>query len=295
MSEAPNLMICPVCQETLYLSDEATSYCCQNNHFFDIARQGYINLLTSNQKKSLLPGDSKDMVFARREFLNKGHYENVSDKLNAIIIRELLQNAAASVSFNGKAFSLLDLGCGEGYYTNRLLQAIDMLPDASSLYVNYCGIDISKEAIRYSSSANKRVSWIVGTNFHLPFQKDSFNCIFSVFSPVMASECNRILKQKGIFIRILPGTHHLIEIRDIIYAETILSPDTDEPEPFEGLEHVGTEKISYQIDLNQEELIGLVQMTPHYWKTSQEDKNALKAFSALRVTVSMMIYIYQKP
>lgn len=295
MLDVQNLTICPICREPLILGAEKNAYSCLNNHYFDVARQGYINLLTSNQKKSKLPGDSKDMVAARRLFLQNGHYKKISEKLNALIIADFLRSRLGP-------YAILDLGCGEGYYTGRLMADADRTasensdPSQADYHdpVNYYGIDISKEAVKWASSDNKRAIWIVGTNYHLPLKNASFDCIFSVFSPVLWSECIRILKQKGLFVRILPGTRHLIEIRDIIYPKTILNEDAGKSEPPNGLQHLETEKIEYTIDLNQNELLELVQMTPHYWKTSQTDKNALKEFSALNVTVSMLIFIYQK-
>ncbi len=280
MLDHNHLTICPICQEPLTLLNAQRAFRCTNNHFFDIAKQGYINLLSSNQKKSKLPGDSKVMVSARRLFLQRGHYAKISDKLSTLIIED------AEKKTTDVPYTILDLGCGEGYYTGQLMSA---LSDAE-----HYGIDISKEAVKCASATSKKASWIVGTNYHLPFKSDSFDCIFSVFSPVLASECSRVLKKGGIFLRILPATRHLIEIRDIIYPETILSEDSEKAQEQEGFSHIRTESITYAMDLDQEELLELVQMTPHYWKTSRTDKNALKEFSALNVTVSMLILIYQK-
>ena len=279
MLDQSHLTICPICQEPLLLVNALRAFRCSNNHYFDIAKQGYINLLSSNQKKSKLPGDSKVMVSARRLFLQRGHYAKISEKLSSLIIEDALKRLPSP-------YTILDLGCGEGYYTGHLMSALS--------HAQYYGIDISKEAVKYASASNKKATWIVGTNYHLPFKSDSFDCIFSVFSPVLASECSRALKKRGVFLRILPATLHLIEVRDIIYPETILSEDSEKMQKQDGFSHIGTETITYAIDLNQEELLELVQMTPHYWKTSKTDKNALKEFSALKVTVSMLILIYQK-
>jgi 23S rRNA (guanine745-N1)-methyltransferase len=110
----------------------------------------------------------------------------------------------------------------------------------------------------------------------------------------MLSECCRTLKSQGLFIRVLPGVSHLIEIRDIIYPKTLLNPEAEKEEACFGLTHMATERIEFTMDLNQESLLDLVRMTPHYWKTTQADKNALKEFSALQVTASLLVFVYKK-
>ena len=299
MCDPQELLICPLCQEPLTQGLPTGFLRCANNHHFDIARQGYINLLPSNRKKSRLPGDSKDMVASRRLFLNGEHYSRIADRLSRLLSEDLLSisgkehGEGCDSRLQGQIpYTVLDLGCGEGYYTRRVMGELARQNPYTPLH--FYGIDISKAAVKQASAMTKKACWIVGTNYHLPIKSDSLNGIFSVFSPVMLSECCRTLKSQGLFIRVLPGASHLIEIRDIIYPKTLLNTEAEKEEACVGLTHMTTEKIEFNMGLNQESLLDLVRMTPHYWKTTQADKNALKEFSALQVTASLLVFVYKK-
>ena len=107
------LLLCPVCKECLAKDSSSKTYKCSNNHSYDIAKEGYVNLLISNQKRSKNLGDSKEMVLARIDFLNRGYYKVLSDKINQII-------AEALGNKKNDKINILDLGCGEGYYLVNL-------------------------------------------------------------------------------------------------------------------------------------------------------------------------------
>ena len=103
------MFICPICKTKL--NTHGKTYRCENNHSFDVAKQGYVNLLPVNKKHSDNPGDSKEMVLARRAFLESGYYDCFTEKLREII----------NSLFNGKEkITIADCGCGEGYYDGRL-------------------------------------------------------------------------------------------------------------------------------------------------------------------------------
>ena len=118
------MLRCPVCHEPIFKQNDKI-YCCKNNHSFDIAKKGYVNFLLSHKMNSKLPGDNKLMVDARSEFLGKGYYD---------IFREKLINLIDE--FHPK--TILDAGCGEGYYTNEIHK------DSRKIF----GIDISKTALQ---------------------------------------------------------------------------------------------------------------------------------------------------
>ena len=103
-------LCCPICKEQLNLVDR--QYLCPNRHSFDIARQGYVNLLTVQQKHSLNPGDTREQVLSRREFLEAGFYAPIA---------ETLVQTAKELGIFGQ---ILDVGCGEGYYSARLAEAL---------------------------------------------------------------------------------------------------------------------------------------------------------------------------
>jgi len=294
-----SFLICPVCKEALTRSASEKSFNCLNNHSFDVSKQGYINLLTNSQKNSNQPGDSKKMVQARRDFLSKGYYSELSSKMNQFIFNQLQfpvtdLNADPRLNANSNStpppLSILDIGCGEGYYTNELMK----LTKEKSIPASFVGLDISRDAIKFASSSNKEILWVVGNSHYLPIEDSSLDCELSVFSPVKIPEVIRTLKDDGVFIRVLPGANHLIEIRNIIYPNVILAEEKDLASEYEGLILKDELKVSYAISLDNESILALVQMTPHYWKTSKDNKEALKEIESLNVTIDMHIGTFSK-
>ena len=282
-NEYHDLLICPICKNELVRMFKEKTYQCINNHNFDIAKQGYVNLLTNNQKKSKLPGDSKEMVQARTRFLSKGYYSTLSVKINECVIKQL-------EIINSNSYNILDVGCGSGYYTNELMKSIQ----ERNITAYYFGLDISKEAVKCASASNKLITWVVANSFYLPFEEDFFHCILSVFSPVKIEECTRVMKNNGIFIRVLPGINHLIQIRDIIYETVILNEGKDPNDAYEGLKLIDMSKVCFDISMEKEDILSLVEMTPHYWKTSKFNKEPLNDIRMLTVTIDMQILIYEK-
>lgn len=283
MSAKGKLLICPICQSGLDLIEAQDMYQCVNRHAFDVARQGYVNLLPSHLKGSKAPGDSKEMVLARREFLAKGHYEPLSDRINHLVF--------STADGNGKTFgTLLDIGCGEGYYLTRLLKA----QEPHKLRADAYGLDISKEAVKAAAAGEKTAVWLVGNSHFVPLQGNAFDCVLSVFSPILGSEIARLLKPLGVFLRVLPGPEHLLEMRQVIYPEVIQGPEKTAVEAFPELVFLKEETVRYPIELTADELTDLVKMTPHFWKTTKADKEKLAQFNKLTVTIDMRILVYGK-
>lgn len=276
------LLLCPVCKEKLIKDDSKKLYRCNNNHTYDIAREGYVNLLISNQKRSKNPGDSKEMVLSRVEFLNRGYYKPISDKINEIITQTLEKS-------DDNKFTIMDLGCGEGYYLNSSKTYMD----EKNIEADFYGMDVSKEAVRYASKINKACVWAVGNNFNIPADDKSIDCLLSVFSPIDINECNRVLKDNGIFIRVLPRTDHLIQLRNIIYPEVHLNNKIYKADENEN-EYVNETNVTFDIELNKEEILSLLKMTPHYWKSTQENKEKLEVYDSLVITIDMRIGVFKR-
>lgn len=153
-NEDHDLLVCTVCKHRLVQMIREKTYQCINDHNFDIAKQGYVNLLVNNQKKSRLPGDSKEMVHARTKFLSKGYYDTLSRRINECVIEQL--NKISSNSYN-----ILDIGCGNGYYTNELMKSTQ----EKNIFAYYYGLDISKEAVKFASTSNKFITWVVANSY----------------------------------------------------------------------------------------------------------------------------------
>lgn len=275
MSKNQSIIKCPICEKPLNKIQEDKSYKCGSNHSYDIAKQGYTNLLLSNQKKSNHPGESKEMIRIRREFLDKDYYKAVSDELNAVAEKFLELNQV----------KVLDLGCGEGYYLNQMEQYFDGDKD-----IEYYGLDISKEALKLAAVRNKSVEWLVASSFATPFMDKSFDLLLSVFSPISDEECERLIADNGKFIRVLPNANHLIELREVIYDK--LEERREGKINSKCLKCVYERNVTYSIELEQEDLQKLLQMTPHYWKTSPENKEKVLKLPRLSVSIDMNISVF---
>ena len=169
--------LCPICGSEL--SRRERSLVCPSRHSFDIARQGYVNLLAVQQKHSLTPGDTREQVLSRRAFLEAGFYQPISDALN----RAALDHGASG--------EILDIGCGEGYYSARL---------AKALGVPLTGLDISKEAVRCAAAKYKDASWICATASHIPVADGSVGTLTSLFALTLPEEFRRVLRDDGVFL-----------------------------------------------------------------------------------------------
>lgn len=139
---------CPLCHQPL--SREKNSYICPQRHQFDMAKEGYVNLLPVQHKRSRDPGDSAEMMQARRAFLDAGHYQPLRDAIVAQL-RERLDD---------KATAVLDIGCGEGYYTHAFA---DALPEITTF-----GLDVSKVAIKAAAKRYPQVTFCVASSHRLP-------------------------------------------------------------------------------------------------------------------------------
>ncbi len=263
-------ILCPHCAQPLLR--EQSSLLCRQGHRFDIARQGYINLLPVQQKHSLHPGDTRQMVLARRSFLEAGYYRPIAQTL-----RELLQTHAPT------AQTVLDAGCGEGYY----LRALRHIPER-------CGIDISKEAVRFAAARDKEALWLTATAAHLPFAQESFDCLLSMFALTVEAEFLRVLRKGGIFVEVLTGPDHLTALREIIYPQV---QRKQKPLQLEkpGFLLLESRCLSFDFQLQTPEAVqSLLYMTPHLWRISSAGAQALQQTASLEEHSQIIFRIYQK-
>ena len=259
--------VCPICSGILKC--EKPAWHCENGHSFDVARQGYVNLLTVQQKHSLSPGDTREMVVARRDFLDGGYYIPIAQKLRELVSR-----------FAPQCKSVLDVGCGEGYYLSQI--------DAEEKW----GIDISKEAVRYASARDKSVHFVTATAAHLPFAEGSFDCLLSMFALTMAEEFSRVLKEQGIFIQVLAGEKHLLGLKGIIYPTLLEKQKTLQPE-LDGFTLLHHETLTFDFTVKGQALVrDLLYMTPHVWRISKEGAAALEKTERLSDRAEVVFNVY---
>jgi 23S rRNA (guanine745-N1)-methyltransferase len=269
---------CPVCENMLTAG--TGQYICKNNHSFDIAKEGYVNLLYP-AKRNTEQGDSKEMVLARRGFLQKGHYRALSDGL---------AGAVKDIS-SGKPVTLVDSACGEGYYLKYIIDS-PAVPD--NVGISAYGFDISKSAIKLAAKNNKNIAFAVANVFKLPVLDKSVDAVLSVFSPFNEDEIFRVTKDRGRWIIVRPGAHHLFELKSKLYDRVELNDGAFQLSRFKVLEKID---LRYNIDIRDSETIrDLITMTPYYWKTGRgRIESVIKGMAAMQSRIEFDITICHKP
>lgn len=280
--QAENLA-CPIDGERLEPHEKHLF--CVNRHSFDIARQGYINLLPVQHKRTKNPGDSKEMVLARAQFLNSGIYEPVARKLAEITCTQIADYTEAC---------LVDAGCGEGYYLDFVFN--ELKAQEGDIDLSFIGLDISKAAIAEAAKRNKQITWIVGTNRRPPVDNGSVDIISCVFGFQSFEGFKKILKPGGRIILIEPGPDHLKELREIIYAEVEKSGPTDISGPEKiGFSIIDEQQLQFRTEvINNVQINNLLLMTPHLYRATNEGKEAAANLQQLELTVDVFFRILEK-
>lgn len=268
--------ICPICSAPLTLSDK--SWVCPKRHQFDCAKEGYVNLLPVQKKKTKDPGDNKEMMIARREFLNKGFYQPLSDKVNQLAV-----DYAANVE------TILDIGCGEGYYSHRLFETLHQsMPKPCALY----GLDISKSAIRSAAKRYAGLHFCVASVFEMPFADDSIDLAIRIYAPSKVEELQRVMKPGSILITVSPGPMHHFALKEKIYSSPRLHPQ--ESLFLEGFNYLAHEALTYPLNLTQaDDIEHFLNMTPYAWKLSDMQKRQIIE-QGLECEIDFKIEIHQR-
>ena len=261
-------LLCPLCGEVLIKSEK--SYQCCNRHSFDIARQGHVNLLPVQQKRSLNPGDTAQQVASRRAFLDAGFYAP---------IRDALCQLAKDHRCTGP---ILDIGCGEGYYSAAL---------ANSLDAQLLGLDISKEAVRYAAGRYKNAAWICASAAHLPVKDQSMGLITSLFALTIPEEFKRVLRPDGAFLQVLAAEDHLLGLKNIIYPELYHKEKFTTPE-IPGFRLTESRKLQFSFTVEDQQVQNLLSMTPHVYRIGKEGAQRLRQTQSLTDTASCVLNLY---
>ena len=248
------MLICPVCSGALVF--EPGGAVCSKGHRFDMAKEGYVNLLRTNKSGDKI-GDDKLAARCRRDFLNKGYYTPLQAALT-----ELFRTCSGSV---------LDICCGEGYY----------------------GFDISKEMVRLGAKRGG-ATYFVANMAAIPVADNSFDYCTHLFAPFHEKEFARVLKPGGTLYTVIPGSHHLWGLKEAVY-ETPYVNDEQLPQT-QLLQLVSVNKVTASIHLeNPEDIEAVFRMTPYYFHTSPADRDKLKAYSTLDTPIEFVIGQFQKP
>ncbi len=261
-------LICPLCGELLTKTEH--SLICSSRHSFDVARQGYVNLLPVQNKRSLAPGDTREQVLSRRRFLESGVYAPICD---ALIGR------ARELGISGP---ILDVGCGEGWYSAQL---------AGALGCSLTGLDISKEAVRCAAGKYKEAQWLCASAAHIPVKDHSAELVTSLFAVTLPGEFRRVLAENGYFFQVLAAQDHLMGLKSIIYDQ-LTHKEKDSVPALEGFRLVSTQAIRFPLRLEGEAIRDLFSMTPHVYRVSRAGYERLLNTQVLEDEASCVLNVY---
>lgn len=272
-------LVCPVCHQPLNLVTQARQLVCETGHSFDRAKQGYWNLLLVQSKRSKDPGDNPDMVKARTRFLEADHYRPVLGHISAVINHYLPQDA-----------QIVDLGCGEGFYTAGLHQ----LRLEKGYNDAILGLDISKHAVRAAAKRNTDITWTVGSSARIPVADNSLDLALIVFSRVLSEPLERVLKPGGFVMIAYPTTLHLMQLRELIY-------DQVREKPFDPEKHLSPnfqlkQIIGAPFDINlwgAQAITDLLAMTPHGQRVNDEKRHEILKHERLTTCVDIRLAVFQ--
>lgn len=272
MSTLENTSIyrCPICHSALMAHDKV--FRCENNHHYDKAKEGYVNLLPVQFKQSKNPGDNKSMVNARRAFLEKGYYQPLVERIRTLYIEHT----------QGRG-TFVDAGCGEGFYTHQ------HKTDNNQVFA----VDIAKEAVKKAAKKYQQCQFSVATLSQLPFKDSSVNWILSIYAPILEAEFTRILEDNGYVLTVTPSSKHLYELKSLIYQD--VQEHNIAREPIEYLTLVHQEQLNYTMNLaTGEDTLNLLMMTPFAFKATEEVKVQIEQTEHFQCRAEFLIKLYKK-
>ena len=281
------ILTCPICQT--HFTQVGNAIKCENTHTFDLAKEGYINLLTKKLSDSV--GDTKEMLHARRAFLEYGHYQPLVSAIATLLSDYLKNDGDEDLPY----INILDAGCGEGYYLDQLQRAFgQQFPDA---HINYIGLDIAKEATRMAAKRYKGLHFLVANlKERLVFANDSLHVLLNIFAPRNVEEFARILKLGGVVLVVIPAPEHLRLLRETLSLLSIEEHKQEHViEQFTvHFTYIGATSVRSMLQLNNQEIQQAVMMTPNYWHVSDEIKRVMSALKEIETEIAFTCLLFRK-
>lgn len=269
------MFICPKCRGKLNIL-QSGSAACESGHSFDRSREGYYNLLLG--VGGGVHGDNAEMIAARRDFLSRGFYQPLADK-----IAEL----AVEICPSPRVF--LDAGCGEGYYTDRLIRAYGNV----GIHPQIHAFDISKAAVKRAAKLCRVGLFAVASSYSMPLEDSSVDILLNTFSPLALDESLRVLKHGGVFIMAIPAEEHLFALKEKIY-DTPYKNQIDDTN-LTGFSLLREERLSFNMSMKDKASIAsLFMMTPYAYRTGAEGRARVQALESLECGADFMILAYRK-
>ncbi len=270
--------ICPICGQPL-LGSAAQALHCEKRHSFDRAKEGYWHLLPVQGMHSKTPGDSKEMIAARRAFLQAGYYNAFGTALAELALAQAKPN---------QELHILDAGCGEGWYDRALADLAQSKGTAFAL----AGFDIAKPAVRLAAKALPQARYAVASSFHQPVQSGWADVVLNIFSPMAKEEFLRVMRPGGILLYAVPGPRHLFGMKQALYDTPYENPEQEID--YAGFTQIARRRVEDTITVPAEMLQNLFAMTPYYWKTPADGAARLRALPALTTEICFDFLVLQK-
>lgn len=284
-----DLLRCPLCTLPVTVAEQTVR--CSAGHSFDIARQGYVNLLPRPPKGA--NADTGDMVAARERFLSAGHYRGLADRL--------AEQAALSLSLSESSPEnspddlpggpvVLEPGAGTGYYLGRVINAVKGSRGIAT--------DLSAAACRRAARVDDQLGVVVADTWAgLPIMDAAVDLIIVVFAPRNPSEFARLLRPGGWLVIAAANDDHLAELRGPlgmidVQPGKLRTLETSLREWFD-LQH--SESLRSQLSLNHTTLRDLVLMGPtaHHRRADLAGRIAMLPDPA-SVTLSVGLSIFRR-
>lgn len=266
--------VCPKCRGELTTDGRAAV--CPSRHTYDKSRYGYYNLLLTNVGGT--HGDNREMVLARRAFLAEGNYQPLASRICEL-----------TLEYTPECGTLLDAGCGEGYYTDFIERALFERDSATRVLA----FDISKDAVREVARKNPRIFTSVAGCYDMPVGDGTVNTVVNTFSPFAREEILRALKDGGILIMAIPERDHLYELKELLYKTPYKNEVKDSA--LEGFSLIYDERVTFKMELRSpESILSLFKMTPYAYRTPREAQQRLTSLCTLDCTADFHIFVYRK-
>jgi len=277
-------LVCPVCHRALEPAGAALR--CAAGHAFDVAREGYANLLVTRRRRTRMVGDTPAMVAARASFLARGHYARLADAVGELVVRHVRSRDGAERG------CIVDAGCGTGYYLGRLR---DRLPADGGARPCLFGTDVSKHAVRWAARAHQDVSFLVAdTRAGIPLAAGTAVALLDVFAPRDPAELARLLAPDGLLVVVTPGPAHLAELADRVGLVGV------QPEKQRAVAHSlapwfaprAARRLRYPVELTGTEAAELARMGPSAWHLTPAALADAERLDRLVVTADFHVGTY---
>lgn len=217
--------------------------------------------MLAQHKRSKAPGDNKEMVQARRAFLQQGHYQPLAARIASLIAEHTTTSD----------LSIFDAGCGEGDYLHRIVSQLKQ----QQIDVQSAGCDVSKVAIQYAAKRDKQGQFAVASCFDLPLEARSQDVVIQVFAPSATDEIARVLKPGGLWLRVNPAATHLHQLKACLYDQ----PQLHSLDEIQHTQLQQVERLELRFDLSLDSAAdrrALLMMTPYYWSASKQAKHSFE-------------------